>query len=376
LVEIGLTTPSLNWIHCTLVELNSLYLRQIEIISWIVDKGDMMAELNEVRQVKAAHKAALLARENVIGVGVGYRIVRGERTDELCLSILVEQKLTPSALPQAAMVASRINDIPTDVVQVGPLWASQSRTDKYRPAPGGVSIGHYQITAGTLGGVVRDRTSGDRLILSNNHVLANSNDAEPGDAIIQPGGADGGTVDADTIAHLERFCPIEFSLDTGDCDIASTYADFGNALAAMLGSNHRVTIYRASPQATNLADAAVARPINDGDVLDEILEIGAIEGTTPAALGMAVRKSGRTTAFTTGEITTIDATVNVNYGVGKIATFENQLIAGPMSQGGDSGSLVVAGDSQLAVGLLFAGSDQTTIFSPIQAVFDCLDVEI
>jgi hypothetical protein len=47
-----------------------------------------------------------------------------------------------------------------------------------------------------------------------------------------------------------------------------------------------------------------------------------------------------------------------------------------MSQGGDSGSLVVAGDSQNAVGLLFAGSAQSTIFNPIQAVLDCLELEI
>jgi hypothetical protein len=45
-----------------------------------------------------------------------------------------------------------------------------------------------------------------------------------------------------------------------------------------------------------------------------------------------------------------------------------------MSRGGDSGSLVVAGDSQLAVGLLFAGSDQATIFNPIQEVIKALNV--
>jgi hypothetical protein len=47
-----------------------------------------------------------------------------------------------------------------------------------------------------------------------------------------------------------------------------------------------------------------------------------------------------------------------------------------MSQGGDSGSLVVAGDSLQAVGLLFAGSDQSTVINPIQAVLDCLEVDL
>jgi predicted ATP-dependent Lon-type protease len=91
---------------------------------------------------------------------------------------------------------------------------------------------------------------------------------------------------------------------------------------------------------------------------------------------MAVRKSGRTTGFTTGEITVIEATVTVCYGSGKDAVFENQLIMGPMSQGGDSGSLIVAAGSLQAVGLLFAGSEQSTIANPIQAVLNCLDVTL
>ena len=335
-----------------------------------------MADLNEIQSIKATHTAALMARPNVVGVGIGQRVVGGTHTDELCLSVLVADKIAIEGLAPEAMVPSQLGSVPTDVVQIGTIWSRQVPTGKFRPAPGGVSIGHYQISAGTLGVMVRDRDTGDRLILSNNHVLANSNDAQVGDPIIQPGGADGGSVANDLIAQLERFCVIDFGTTGGsDCGIASTYADFGNAMASLLGSRHRVTVLQANPQAVNLVDAAVARPINDDDLLDEILGIGEISGTTEGVLGMAIRKSGRTTGFTTGTINTIDATVSVNYGPGQVATFENQLIAGPMSEGGDSGSLIVAADSQEAVGLLFAGSTQSTIFSPIQAVLDCLNVE-
>jgi hypothetical protein len=69
-------------------------------------------------------------------------------------------------------------------------------------------------------------------------------------------------------------------------------------------------------------------------------------------------------------------TVTVAYGTGRTARFENQIVTSAMSQGGDSGSLLVAGDTQQAVGLLFAGSEQTTIHSPIQAVLDSLEVDI
>ena len=336
-----------------------------------------MATLSEIRAIQSAHTAALMSRPNVVGVGIGHRTVAGVLTDELCLSVLVADKIAIEGLAPEALVPSQLGNVPTDVVQIGTVRANQVPTGKFRPAPGGVSIGHYQISAGTLGCIVRDKTTNDRLILSNNHVLANSNNAQEGDPIIQPGGADGGTVANDLIARLERFCVIDFGTTGGsDCGIASAYADIGNAMASLLGSRHRVTVLQANPQAVNLADAAVARPINDSDVLDEILGIGEISGTTEGTLGLAIRKSGRTTGFTTGTITTINATVSVNYGPGQVATFENQLIAGPMSQGGDSGSLIVAAESQEAVGLLFAGSTQSTIFSPIQAVLDCLNVTI
>jgi hypothetical protein len=162
----------------------------------------------------------------------------------------------------------------------------------------------------------------------------------------------------------------------GICGLAQTYASIGNSIAELLGSKHRLDTFQSNPQATNLVDAAVARPINDSDVLDEILEIGVVQGSVEATLGMNVRKSGRTTELTTGQINLLNATIDVSYGSGRTARFENQLVSGPMSQGGDSGSLVVAGDELKAVGLLFAGSSQSTIFSPIQAVLDCLGVTI
>jgi hypothetical protein len=335
-----------------------------------------MSQEVEAMQAKEAHKAEIMAKPNVVGVGVGYKVRGGREAQELSVITLVERKISKDGLDPGALVPRSVNGVTTDVIEVGELRALQTPRDRWRPAPGGVSIGHYRISAGTLGVIVRDRATGVRLILSNNHVLANSNDAQPGDAILQLGGADGGKVDGDAIAVLERFVPILFNSEGGQCNVAAGYAHLGNVIAAILGSSHRVEPIHVNPQATNLVDAAVARPINDDDVLDGILVIGGIEGTRPGELGMPIRKSGRTTGFTTGEIVAIGATVNVNFGTGRIATFEGQFIAGPMSQGGDSGSLVVAGDSPHAVGLLFAGSPQTTIFSPIQPVLDLLEVEL
>jgi hypothetical protein len=335
-----------------------------------------MSERAQVTEIKELYKQAILTKPNVVGVGTGYKVRGKQKTDELCVVTLVRQKIAKEGLAAEALVPQSLDGVPVDVIEVGDLRALQARTDRWRPAPGGVSLGHYKITAGTFGAVVRDRNTGARLILSNNHVLANSNDASPGDPIIQPGGADGGRVENDTIAYLERFCTIDFGISPPVCTIATGLAALANLLAALLGSKHRLEALQANPSAANLVDAAVARPVADDAILDEILEIGEIQGTTAAMLGMTVRKSGRTTAFTTGEITVLDATVSVSYGPGRIARFDNQIVTSPMSQGGDSGSLLVDNSSQRAVGLLFAGSDQSTIHNPIETVLDCLEVTI
>jgi hypothetical protein len=335
-----------------------------------------MSEREEVKQAKELHKVAILAKPNVVGVGVGYKVRAKQTTDELCIVAMVRQKIPKDGLAREALVPRRIDGVLTDVMQVGHLRAMQTPTDRWRPAPGGVSMGHYQVTAGTFGTVVRDRATGDRLILSNNHVLANSNAANPGDPVLQPGAADGGTVANDTIAHLERFCPIEFGASPPVCPTAIGAANLANALARLMGSKHRFEVFQSDPTAVNLVDAAVARPLDDGDILDEILQIGVVDGTTPAGLGMSVRKSGRTTGLTTGRIILLDSTVSVSYGIGRVARFEQQIVTSAMSQGGDSGSLLVAGDTLQAVGLLFAGSDQVTIHNPVQLVLDCLEVVI
>lgn len=333
-----------------------------------------MTLLEEVRQAKSAHTTNILAKPNVVGLGVGLKETAGRVTDELSVVVLVRRKVSLVSLPTEGIIPQEVNGVRTDVMQVGDIRPLQSRTDRWRPAPGGVSIGHFEITAGTFGCTVRDQKSGGRLILSNNHVLANSNNASLGDPILQPGPMDGGRVETDTIARLERFSPIRFNSEPPTCDIAMGYARLGNAFARLVGSSHQLQVHKAQPSSTNVVDAAVARPIEDGDILDENLEIGVVTGVTAAELGLMVRKSGRTTATTTGSINILDATLVINYGYDRLATFERQIVSTPMSRGGDSGSLVVASDSQLAVGLLFAGSDQATIFNPIQAVIEALNV--
>ena len=335
-----------------------------------------MISLGDVKNAKVENLVSLKSKLNVNGVGIGNKISKGKDTGEKCLTVLVRKKVAKSELSGQDLVPKSINGIPTDVLEIGHVVALKLRTDRWRPAPGGVSIGHYAITAGTLGALVKDATSGDPLILSNNHVMANSNDASIGDAILQPGPADGGKNPQDRIADLERFVRIEFqdSSGGGTCPFANGVASFLNAMAKLVGSSHRLISTKLAAAVANEVDAAVAKPGWSDVVSSEIIDIGIITGTKEATQGMAVRKSGRTTQTTSGTIQVLDSNVDVGYGGSKIATFENQIITGGMSSPGDSGSLVVDGSEPLAVGLLFAGSDTSTVINPIDRVLSLLNI--
>lgn len=332
----------------------------------------MNGDLDTARTILRQTSREVLARPNVIATGIGYKTSGGRRTKTLGIVCSVVRKLPASALAAGDLVPATIQGVPTDVVETGRIRALQAPTGRFRPAPGGVSIGHRDITAGTLGCLVRK--GGQNFILSNNHVLANSNAAQIGDAILQPGPFDGGTLATDHIANLEAFVPITFLLPEppSECPFARAVIAALNAGCVVIGSKTRYKIVSLQQQ-DNLVDAAIARPLNAADVKDEILGIGAIQGTAQGTLGMPLKKSGRTTAVTTGEVLQVDVTVDVQYGAGQVARFTDQLLAGAMSQGGDSGSAVLTDENRL-VGLLFAGSDVTTIINRIEHVFSALGV--
>jgi len=332
-----------------------------------------MATQEQILQVKKKVQARLMKKMNVTGVGIGFKETRGKLTDELSLVVLVTKKMELSQLASKDIVPAEIEGIVTDVKEVGHIVIHKLRTDRWRPAVPGVSIGHEYITAGTFGAVVRDNNASNKLILSNNHVLANSNDAQQGDSILQPGPIDHGYAPQDRIADLERFVPIVFEKsDDTTCSIVKGVAGIANFIAGMLGSKSRLSTIRMEP-APNEVDAAVAIPWKDS-ITDEILGIGIITDVCDPELEMRVKKSGRTTGLTEGKITTLNTRVEVGYGGGKIAIFENQIITNDMSNPGDSGSLLVEAETNKAVGLLFAGSDEVTVHSPIKRVLELLDI--
>jgi len=340
------------------------------------NEGKMVLKAADAESVMKVHAAAVdelldaaRPRANVVGVATGVKWKNSQPTGEPALLVLVVQKLTKDQVAKADMVPTKLQDMQTDVLAVGYPYAGgepaeagiQTLARRARPAKGGYSVGHKDITAGTVATCVYDMLPGGTVsppahgigippkyyILSNNHVLANSNAGKPGDAVLQPGPYDGGTNPADRIAALSRFIPI--------------------AMAPQVPL----------AQHNNLVDAAVAEG-QFHDLDREIYWVGCLRGWRQKAkvtVGTPVQKTGRTTNYTTGRITAINATIDVAYGGGRVARFRDQIVATNMSAPGDSGSLVSSLDN-VAVGLLFAGSPVATIMNQIENVRSLLRVEV
>jgi hypothetical protein len=246
-----------------------------------------------------------------------------------------------------------------DVRYVGRVLklATPPQQKRTRPLKIGVSIGHFKITAGTLGCFVRGLEVKDDkavMVLSNNHVLANENRAKVGDTILQPGPVDDGVDPTDKIATLSRFVRLKKAgANLVDCAVAALEAEIKYNTKTLAGL---------------------------GGSLAGVGEMFLDEGTH-------VGKVGRTTSTTKGKVTAFELdNVYVRYDMGNLR-FDNQIeIEGdghdPFSEGGDSGSLIVDADRK-AVALLFAGGDLggsngkgLTYANPIDAVLRSLKVEL
>jgi len=250
--------------------------------------------------------------------------------------------------------AAADDSVPLNVVVSGIIEA-QTHRFRMRPAPGGVSVGHFRITAGTLGCLCTGRRAPRNarlMVLSNNHVLANCNSAVFGDCICQPGPYDGGRCPQDQIAILERFVPVNFSGGVNYVDCATGWA-WPDRVRREL-----VYLPGGAPAFFRISSTPVL-PV----------------------LGMLVGKSGRTTQLTQGRISGIGATVNVGYGSGRVAQFRDQITivgtSGLFSAGGDSGSVIWTWNAQRnPVGLLFAGGGNVTIANRMTLVLAALDINL
>jgi hypothetical protein len=219
---------------------------------------------------------------------------------------------------------------------------------------------------GTLGALVADRNS-NLFILSNNHVLAESDQARAGDSIVQPA-----LVDLNcnpqagrTIGSLRYVVPLQSSQSNVDAALAAaTPAVDASGAILQLGPSINGVLSPAAP-AAGTGEALSAGVLNQ----------------------LRVVKSGRTTGLTCSTVNTVDLSVQVDYYYDcaesrpyYTKTYVNQIgmPGASFADSGDSGALVLDASNAQPVGLFFAsGADDSnhgfSVANPIQDVLSELD---
>jgi hypothetical protein len=168
-----------------------------------LSQGQYVADDNpgilKAKEVQGRYSERLMSIPGVVGHGIG---LSPEGKPEIRIFVMRH------GIPD---IPAALEGIPSKAVITGLVVAHEDPTKWFqRPVPIGVSTGHPQITAGTIGCRVVD-LYGNVYALSNNHVYANQNDAKSGDSALQPGPYDGGKDPDDRIGILDEWVDINFS---------------------------------------------------------------------------------------------------------------------------------------------------------------------
>jgi hypothetical protein len=200
-------------------------------------------------------------------------------------------------------------------------------------------------------------------ILSDNHILARSDGATVGDAIIQPGLIDTATcttAGTTTVANLSQFSNLQAN-PSPNIDAA-----IAQVIAGKVDPAGKIIYLGASVDANGV-------PVADAP------QGGTGVPASSVAVGRPVAKSGRSTGLTCSTVeatnisTSVDYTVNCDgTGTKFTANYTNQIgvIGGDFSGEGDSGSLIVTQDTASPLALLYAGSDTDTVGNPVADVLN------
>lgn len=137
------------------------------------------AILRRALEVKEKFVVRLKAYPNVTGVGVGYKVFKGCRTDEICLRVYVKKKfprqeLRPEEVLPEEVLPERVEGIPVDVIEATfrillalPAPPREAHRRRHNPLVGGISIGNSALGgSGTLGVSVFDNESGEDMMFS------------------------------------------------------------------------------------------------------------------------------------------------------------------------------------------------------------------
>ncbi len=287
-----------------------------------------------------------------------------------------ENSLPKRSLP-AQLIPQQLGGIRTDVQALGVIKALQSPTGKMRPAPGGCSIGHVDVTAGTLGMPGLSRIGG-----VHPQQQPRAGQLQPRAALVTPSCSRVRQTVAQRATRLpswSEFVPIDFVAEQpqptptpGGCSVSNAARA---ACTRPRSEPHQCHGCGGAGGWRQRRGRALARPLSPNLVENRILNIGQPHGTATATLNTQVVKSGRSSGFTTGQIRQIDVTVQVEYEDAGTATFSGQLVATGDEPTGDSGRR-----SSTSIPAWWAccspAPNAATMINPIQNVMAALNVTI
>lgn len=305
-------------------------------------------------QAHERHTPHLLATPGVVGTAVGL-----DRAGKAIVKVFAEK-------PGIAGLPASLDQVAVEVEVTGRVYARSDPTTRVRPAPVGFSVGHPDITAGTIGARVVDQL-GRVFALSNNHVLANANSAQLGDPALQPGPIDGGADPADRIGTLADFEPVNLALGGYGVTPPSNWMDAAIALSSSSALSNSTPL----DDGYGVPNSAIYGDGNGDGTIDNVSQL----------LGLSVQKYGRTTRLTQGQVSEVNVTLDVCYDIFClfVGRFHDQIAicCAAFSDGGDSGSLIVTtGAGKNPIGLLFAGGNDRTFANRIDLVLDRFGVSI
>lgn len=295
----------------------------------------MMATFSAALQAKKRMAKRVLKLSGVHGIGVGYKDPAHPKKGAAVIVYTDRLASASTGLLSATALGKKTN-VPVRIVKTGKLRANATDYKvRIRPVIAGYSVGTIEGSGSTGLIVAPTGEPATRYLFSNNHVLNPSN-TDNREAMIQPGGADGGTVAQDRIGRLYRYV-------------------------------------RLNPTGTNLIDAALSLPTRNSLLNPRYATVGVVPGhVTAYRVGERFKKVGRTTGRVNGTVESVYTDLQINYGGSLgLLTFEDQTVIrgkNPVSLPGDSGSVWLRQSDHYAAAVNYAGTadGRRSIAYPVQ----------
>jgi hypothetical protein len=84
---------------------------------------NQQAQTNKIRDVRRRYQDELMAKANVVGVGIGFRQQGGESTHQPALVVMVSKKVPEWQLSPEDVIPASLDGVPVDVQEIGELRA-------------------------------------------------------------------------------------------------------------------------------------------------------------------------------------------------------------------------------------------------------------